>query len=106
MKRLHRLSFPLLLSLLLVGMQLASSVHAIEHFGEALKQTPDHSLGAQHLEQCPICALFAGGANAAAGDAEVPTPVAVSQGGPVFAPVSVATRAPSYYSSRAPPSFL
>ena len=104
MTRLHRFSFALLLSLLLVGMQLGSSVHAIEHFGDALKQTTDHSLGTQHLEQCPICALFAGGSNAAAGDADVATPAAVSEFRFAFAPQSVATRAPSYYSSRAPPS--
>jgi len=106
MNRLHRFSFALLLSLLLVGMQLGSSVHAIEHFGDALKQTSDHSLGTQHLEQCPICALFAGGSNAAAGDAGAATPVTVSEREPAFASVSVAARAPSYYSSRAPPSLL
>ena len=106
MNRLHRLSFALLLSLLLVGMQLGSSVHAIEHFGDALKQSPDHSLGKQHLEQCPICASFAGGSNAAAGDAGATAPAAVSASRFAFAPRSIPTPAPSYYSSRAPPSLL
>ena len=106
MNRLHRLSSALLLSLLLVGMQLGANVHAIEHFGDALRQTADQSLGAQHLEQCAICALFAGGSNAAAGAADVPAPAPPSASRLVFAPLSFAAPAPSYYSTRAPPSLV
>jgi hypothetical protein len=106
MIRLHRLTFAFVLSLLLVGMQLGGELHALEHLREALKQTPDHSLTAPHDEPCPICALFAGGANAAAGDVDnAPVPV-VAQGNPKLAPASIATPAPCYYSSRAPPSLI
>ena len=60
----------LALSLLLVWTQLASGLHALEHIREALKQTPDHSLNVPGDEVCAMCALFAGGASALAGDIE------------------------------------
>jgi hypothetical protein len=104
MIRLHRLLSTLVLSLLLAGMQLGGELHALSHFGEALKQTTDHSLAAPADEPCPICALFAGGANAAADDVDVGTLAAVVEANPSSAPASIATPAPSYYSSRAPPS--
>jgi hypothetical protein len=104
MIRLHRLLSTLVLSLLLAGMQLGGELHALSHFGEALKQTTDHSLVAPSDEPCPICTLFAGGANAAAGDADVGALAVVVEGNPFSAPASIATPAPSYYSSRAPPS--
>lgn len=104
MIRLHRLLSTLVLSLLLFGMQLGGELHALDHFGEALKQTPDHSLAAPADEACPICALFAGGANAATADADIATLAVVAEADPISAPASIATPAPSYYSSRAPPS--
>jgi len=102
--RLDRLTATLVLSLLLVGMQLGGELHALTHFGEALKQTTDHSLVAPSDEPCPICTLFAGGANAAAGDVDVGALAGVVEANPFSAPASIATPAPSYYSSRAPPS--
>jgi len=104
MARLHRVSLALLLSLLLVGLQLGASVHAIGHFGDALKHTPDHSYGVPQDEPCPICTLFAGGTHAVAGDNDVATHAASSDGKVLLEPASIATPAPSYYSSRAPPT--
>jgi hypothetical protein len=101
--RLGRLSAALLLSLLLVGMQLGSELHALQHIGEALSHTSDHSLVLPVDEPCPICTLFAGGANAAAGNADRATDATDAETLLSFAPASIATPAPSYYSSRAPP---
>ena len=100
----RRLLHAVVLSLLLVGMQLGGELHALEHFGEALKQTLDHSLATPADEPCPICALFAGGANAAPSNADSAPLTVVAEAQPLSAPPSIATRAPSYYSSRAPPS--
>ena len=105
MARSRRPLFVLILSLLLVGMQVGGELHALEHDGERLARPHDAALlvpGAD--EACAVCALFAGGANAIAGDNReievrlpareraLPTPVSVT---PAFAP---------YYQSRAPPS--
>jgi hypothetical protein len=90
MIRLHRLLSTLVLSLLLAGMQLGGELHALTHFGEALKQTTDHSLAAPSDEPCPICTLFAGGANAAAGDVDVGTLAVVVEANPFSAPRSIA----------------
>jgi hypothetical protein len=103
MSRFHRLAPTLVLSLLLVGMQLGSELHAIAHVGESLRHTSDYSLIAPVDETCAMCALFAGGANAAAGDNDAPTIAVSDETAPRLAPASIATRAPAYYSSRAPP---
>lgn len=105
MTRLHHPLSAFILSLLLVGMQLGGGLHALEHFGEALKQTSDHSFAIPHDEVCPICALFAGGANAATGEIDSATSAVTAATNPLVAPTSITTPAPSYYSSRAPPSF-
>ena len=99
-----RLLHAIALSLLLVGMQLGSELHALEHFGEALKHTPDHSWTASGDELCPICAMFAGGANAIAGTFDPATVTPTAESVPRVASTSIATAAPSYYYSRAPPA--
>jgi hypothetical protein len=101
-----RLLHALALSLLLVGMQLGGELHALEHFEEALKHTPDHSWTASGDEPCPICALFAGGANAIAGTVDPATVVPAAEANLRLASKSIATAAPSYYFSRAPPAPL
>jgi hypothetical protein len=106
MFRLHRLLFTALLSLLLVGTQLASNVHALEHIREALKQTADHSLSVPGDEVCAMCALFAGSASAVAGDMDRGYEALATDETPRFTSTWIAPAAPSYYHSRAPPSFL
>ncbi len=94
------------LSLLLVGVQYGGELHALEHVGEALRDAQGQFCGAPNDEVCAICALFAGGANAAAGDADVVTLAAGAETKPQFVPASIVAPAPSWYSSRAPPVFL
>jgi hypothetical protein len=106
MGRPHRLLFTLVLSVLLVGMQLASGLHALEHVREALKQTQDHSLGVPDDEVCAMCALFAGSASAVAGDIDCGCEVLATDEAPQSALAWIAAAAPSYYHSRAPPSLL
>jgi len=96
----------LVLSLLLVGMQLASGLHALEHIREALNQTRDHSLSAPNDEVCAMCALFAGSASAVTGNIDHGYDVLASDEASQSSPTSFAPAAPSYYQSRAPPSLL
>ena len=106
MARPHRLLFTLVLSLLLVGTQLASGLHALAHIREALSQTQDHSLNVPSEDVCAMCALFAGGASAVVGDIDRGYEVLATDEAPQSASASFAPAAPSYYHSRAPPSFL
>jgi hypothetical protein len=96
----------LALSLLLVWTQLAAGLHALEHVREALGHTPDHSLTVPGDEVCAMCALFAGGASAAAGDMEHTCELPASDEALQLASVAFAPAAPAYYQSRAPPLFL
>src|SRR5215470_5119809 len=96
----------LVLALLLVGMQYGAQLHALEHVGNALKHTPDHSLTTPGNELCAMCALFAGGASALSGKPNAGFAAADVREITSPPPASLAARTPSYYSSRAPPSLL
>ena len=98
-----RLIQAIALSLLLIGMQLGSELHALEHVGEALKHSPDHSWTTSGDEQCAICALLAGAATAIAGKVDVGPSEPATHFKPRLALTAIAADAPSYYSSRAPP---
>lgn len=104
MNRPFRLIQAIALSLLLVGTQLGSELHALEHVGEALKHTADHSWNKAGDALCPVCALFAGGANAISGKVSLANVTPGADSKLRFASTSIATAAPSYYSSRAPPA--
>jgi len=106
MARPHRLLFTLVLSLLLVGTQLASGLHALEHIKEALNQTQDHSLNVPGDVVCAMCALFAGSTSAVAGDIDRGYEALATYETPRSTSAWIAPAAPSYYRSRAPPSFL
>jgi hypothetical protein len=106
MARPHRLLFTLVLSVLLVGTQLASGLHALEHVREALKQTQDHSLRVPGDEVCAMCALFAAGASAVAGDIDHGYEALATDETRRSTSAWIAAAAPSYYNSRAPPSLL
>jgi hypothetical protein len=105
-RRSRRPLVALALAFLLVGMQYGAQLHALEHVGNSLKHTPDHSWTVPGSELCAMCALFAGGASALSGES---TAGFVAPDVREIAPApyaSLATRVPSYYSSRAPPSLL
>jgi hypothetical protein len=106
MIRRHRALLTLLLSLLLFGMQLQGQWHAFEHVGDMLRHSAEHSLVAPVAEACPMCALFAGGANAVAcDDAETHLTLAGAEP-PARGFHSFAAAPASFYLSRAPPTFL
>ena len=96
----------LALSLLLVWTQLASGLHALEHVREALSHTQDHSLNVPGDEVCAMCALFAGSASAVAGGIDHAHELLATDEAPQATSVAFTPAAPSYYHSRAPPSFL
>jgi hypothetical protein len=94
------------LMILLMGMQHGAQVHALEHVGEALKHTPEHSYTVPVDEVCALCALFAGGAHALADDIHIGTPLVTNGGHEPYAPTFLASAAPHFYHSRAPPVSL
>ena len=106
MTRLRRPFTALALAILLVGMQYGAQLHALEHIGEALRQTTDHSLTTQHDEVCPICALFASGANALSDSGQQSTAGSFDQIEPTCAPEFPARPPLHFYYSRAPPALL
>jgi len=95
-----------LLGLLQVGAQIESRRHALGHFGEWLQQPHDAGLQLPaDQDACPLCALFAGGADAASADFPIAAHSAADH--PVLrerAAPRVTTASPSPYRSRAPPS--
>ena len=103
--RRHHAIAVLLLGLLLVGMQTGAQLHAIGHFGEWMQRP--HDLGLQLPDDddaCAICALFAGGANAAPAEtAAKATTAADFQAPREPRTTSAALASPSPYQSRAPP---
>jgi len=96
-----------LLALLLVLMQQGAQLHALEHDSRRMQEPHDTGLQAPVSDvACAMCALFAGGADAAAVDV-----VAPSTQTEVFTPpprpnalVAAASLPP--YQGRAPPSTL
>ncbi|MEO8740952.1 MAG: hypothetical protein ABI537_14785 [Casimicrobiaceae bacterium] len=103
----HRRFVTLLFALLLLGMQHQLQVHALQHLDSVLHARHDTGLQAPVADaSCLECALLAAGTSAIPGG---------HSSTPALAPVGerqhVATAArrlaaPSYYSSRAPPSLL
>ena len=96
------------LAFLLLAMQHEAQWHALGHFGDWLAQAHEKSWHAPSQDDgaCAICALSAGGATAAVGDALAqpkPVPGFELAHGVVS---SFTAAAPSYYQSRAPPVLL
>jgi hypothetical protein len=106
MKRARQRIAAIVLALLLVGMQHASELHALEHVAEALKNGPHQSFTLPNDEVCAICALFAGGANALAHVLDFGTPPSASEDHRSYAPPLIARPASRFYDSRAPPVLL
>ena len=104
--RLRNSFVALVLGLLIVGVQYGAQLHALEHVGKTLRHTDQSLSTAPASETCAICALFAGGANAVASEHEEKSFAITTAENPQLAPASIATAAPSWYSSRAPPQLL
>jgi hypothetical protein len=107
--RAHRgIAVAALLSLLLLGMQTEAQLHAIGHVGDWVQRPHDIGLQLPDADDaCPICALFAGGANAAPADAAAKTAATADFQAPREPrTTSAALASPSPYQSRAPPSVL
>jgi hypothetical protein len=98
--------FALAASLLLIGMQFEGQRHALEHVGEALGHSRDHSLVVPSSEACAECTLLASGANALAGGANDLAATLPAQERPQAAPVSITPAFFSFYQTRAPPPLL
>lgn len=107
MTRRHRPIIAVLLALLLVMMQQGAQLHALEHDGDRVHRAKDAGLQAPAGDTvCAICALFAGGAHAAASEAATLPASVVDFSPPSRAIPLVAVASPSPYQSRAPPSIL
>lgn len=104
--RSRRPFFALILSLLLVCVQLEAQLHALQHIGEALGHSRDHSLVAPSDQACAECTLLAGGANAIAGDSGEAVVTLAAQEHALSTPVSITPAFSSYYHSRVPPTLL
>ena len=101
--RRYRPVVAVLLALLLMFMQL----HALEHDNVRLHRAHDAGMQAPADDAvCAMCALFAGGANAAAAEASALGASATDFSPPSRAIALVAIASPSPYQSRAPPPIL
>jgi hypothetical protein len=95
----------LLFALLLLGMQQQVQVHALQHLRNLLHARQDTGLQAPLADApCVECALLAAGTSALAGGHASFPAVSVTGEQLHFAPALRYLAAPSYYSSRAPPS--
>jgi hypothetical protein len=102
----RRALFALILSLLLLAVQLEGQRHALQHIGEALRHSRDHSLVAPSDSGCVECTLLAGASSAVSGDSGEAKATAPAQEVTPAAPVPIAPAFFSYYESRAPPALL
>jgi hypothetical protein len=104
--RLRNPFVALVLGLLVVGVQYGAQLHALEHVDKTFRHADQSLSTAPTNEACAICALFAGGTNAVASEHGEKSFVITPAGNSQLAPASIATAAPSWYSSRAPPQLL
>jgi hypothetical protein len=94
-------------ALLLLGVQREVQVHALQHLGSVLHSAHDQGIQQPTVDlSCLECSLLAGGAPAVAPDVPGLSAVAIAASRVVGDFASRSLAAPSYYSSRAPPSFL
>jgi hypothetical protein len=97
----------ILLALALVLMQQGAQLHALDHDNQRLQRPRDAGLQAPVSDgACAMCALFAGGADAAAADAIPPAAPIDHFDPPPRAIALAAVASPSPYQSRAPPPIL
>ena len=96
-----------LLALLLVLMQQGAQLHALEHDSQRMRGPHDTGLQAPVSDvACAMCALFAGGADAAAADVIAPSTQTEDFTPPPRTNALVAVASLPPYQGRAPPSIL
>jgi hypothetical protein len=97
----------ILLALLLVMMQQGAQLHALEHDNQRHQRAHETGLQAPVADaSCAMCALFAGGTDAAPVDGVGYSPPTEDFSPPPLAITRAAVASPSPYQSRAPPSIL
>lgn len=105
--RRYRPIVAVLLALLLVLMQQGAQLHALEHDSQRMQVPHDTGLQAPVSDvACAMCALFAGGADAAAADVVVPSTQTEDFTPPRRTNSLVAVASLPPYQGRAPPSTL
>ncbi len=95
----------LLLAFLLLSMQREMVDHALQHDRARLADSQP-ALHAPADGPCVVCALFAGGTHAVTSQAPAVEVLGVALPSGSWLGRSATPRAPSFYSSRAPPSLL
>jgi len=102
-----RIFVTIVFSLLLLGMQREAQVHALQHLGSTLHPAQEQGIQAPKADvSCLECSLLAGGTSAVANEIPALPPDTVRATRIVGAIASRSVAAPSYYSSRAPPTLL
>jgi hypothetical protein len=103
----HRILLTAAFALLFLFMQREVQVHALQHLGGILHPAQEQSIHAPVADvACLECSLLAGGSSVIAADLPALPPAAIATQRVYSAAASRALSAPSYYSSRAPPSLL
>jgi hypothetical protein len=103
----HRILLTIVFALLLLGMQREAQVHVLQHLGGILHPAQQQGIQAPVADiACLECSLLAGGASVIAADLPALPPAAVAISRMASSVASRSLTAPSYYSSRAPPSLL
>jgi len=92
------------LALLLLAAQVGSQLHALEHTEEALKLGSHRAFCLPAEDACPLCALFAGTANALPSGLSLDTPSFFGEPPLAPAPRPAAREVSRFYDSRAPPA--
>ena len=103
----HRFVLVVAFALLILGVQREAQVHALQHLRGILHPSQQQSIQAPVADvACLECSLLAGGSSVIAADLPALPPAAIATQRVYRAAVSRTLSAPSYYSSRAPPSLL
>ena len=102
-----RIFLAALFSLLLVGMQREALVHQVDHLRAQVQRGHDAALQKTASADCLECALLASGSSAVPSTARVAIGI-VAEATPhaVVRESALASAAPAYYQSRAPPFLL
>jgi hypothetical protein len=103
----HLAALVVAFALLYISMQREVQVHELQHLGGILHPAQEQGFQAPAADAtCLECSLLAGGASAMAAEFPALPLVMVATSRALGAIASRSLAAPSYYSSRAPPSLL
>jgi hypothetical protein len=103
----HRTLLGIVFALLLLGMQREVQVHALQHLGRSLHPAQEQGVQALAADTaCLECSLLAGGSSVVPAAFPASPSAAAATLRAIRAVASRSLPAPSYYSSRAPPTPL